>query len=92
MYELEEVDEEKVKDFAKVIILRQIQEIKAIFKYTSAKSSIGIDNLFETVGSELLALNIHLQDQDESVNKSIVITKKRNSRNINENKQKKCAC
>jgi hypothetical protein len=49
MYELEEVEETKVKAFAK--------EIGAIFKYTSAKNATGIDELFKSIGYKFLDPN-----------------------------------
>ncbi len=49
MYEMEEVEEEKGRAFAK--------EIGGIFKYTSAKTSTGIDELFRTIGNKFLDPN-----------------------------------
>lgn len=49
MYEMEEVEEEKGRAFAK--------EAGGIFKYTSAKNSTGIDELFRTIGNRFLDPN-----------------------------------
>jgi len=49
MYEMEEVEEEKGRAFAK--------EVGGIFKYTSAKNSTGIDELFRTIGNRFLDPN-----------------------------------
>jgi hypothetical protein len=49
MYELEEVSENEGRSFAK--------EIGAIFKYTSAKNSIGIDDLFLNIGNKFIDPN-----------------------------------
>ncbi len=46
---MEEVDEEKGREFAK--------EAGGIFKYTSAKNSTGIDELFRTIGNRFLDPN-----------------------------------
>lgn len=43
MYELEETDENRVKSFANVTCVITYQEIRAIFRYTSAKTGNGIE-------------------------------------------------
>jgi hypothetical protein len=49
MYENEEIEEKTGRDFAK--------EIGAIFKYTSAKNSNGVDELFRSAGNKFIDPN-----------------------------------
>ncbi len=56
---MEEVVENEGRAFAK--------EIGAIFKYTSAKNSIGIDDLFKSIGNKFLDPNY-----EESVKQSVI--------------------
>ena len=63
MYELEEVNDVKAKEFAMVYFTFIKQQVGAIFKYTSAKSSSGVDNIFECIGRELLNLNFESKEE-----------------------------
>jgi predicted GTPase len=90
MYDLEEVEEEKVKECAKVY-LYFIKEIGAIFKYTSAKNASGIDDLFESIGSTLLNLGIRT-DMEQTVNQSITISKRKQNKTKDKEEKKKKKC
>lgn len=63
MYEYEEVEESQGRAFAKVSLallntyLQSLQEIGAIFKYTSAKNANGIDDLFKSIGCKYIDPN-----------------------------------
>ena len=46
MYEMEEVEEEKGRQFAK--------DIGAIFKYTSSKNNTGIEEMFRAIGNRYI--------------------------------------
>jgi hypothetical protein len=54
MYDVEEVDESTGRNHAK--------EINAVFKYTSAKNSTGIEELFRIIGNKFIDPNF----EDES--------------------------
>lgn len=49
MYDQEEIEEEKVRAFAK--------EIDAIFRLTSAKNASGVDELFKVIGNKFIDPN-----------------------------------
>ena len=88
MFELEETDENKAKLFAK--------EIGAVFKYTSAKNSIGVDvqymiyyqELFDAIGTKFL-IREESKNLYDDVNQSISIDK---SKHKKKKEEKKNAC
>ena len=89
MYEHEEVDESEGRNFAK--------EIGAIFRYTSAKNSSNIDDLFKAIGNKIIDPNyeeggkIEEDPEHEKIrSQTIKITQKPTNSN-NENK-KECGC
>ena len=88
LYEEEQIEEEVGRNFAK--------DIGAIFRYTSAKNSSGIDELFKSIGQKLIDPNIKETGKiEKEVNdgkiraKSMTLTKKKH----NQKKEKSdCSC
>ena len=84
LFNEEEVDEEEAKKFAK--------SIGAIFKLTSCKESIGIDELFSECGKRYLEVN-KLIGNEVKVKKdsgNIKLGEKNATNNVNNNNKKKC--
>ena len=81
----EDVDEEEVKKFAK--------SIGAVFKLTSCKECIGIDELFEECGRKYLEVNNLLGSENKSKSdKGKVKLSENTNDNVNENKGRKKCC
>ena len=84
LFDEEEVDEEEAKEFAK--------SIGAIFKLTSCKESIGIDELFSECGKRYLEVN-KLIGNEVKVKKdsgNIKLGGTNATNNVNNNNKKKC--
>ena len=84
LFNEEEVDEEEAKKFAK--------SIGAIFKLTSCKESIGIDELFSECGKRYLEVN-KLIGNEVKVKKdsgNIKLGGTNATNNVNNNNKKKC--
>ena len=62
MYETEEVSEEEAKQLA--------DDLKAIFQFTSAKESTGIEDLFKKIGKKLLDPKSEHSENDKNTGKS----------------------
>ena len=87
LFQEEEVSEEEGKKFAK--------SIGAIFKQTSCKESIGIDELFEECGKKYLEVNnlINTDNKEKDKEKDKVILKNNKiDDNNNDGKKKKKFC
>jgi len=82
----EDVDEEEVKKFAK--------SIGAVFKLTSCKECIGIDELFEECGKKYLEVNNLIGSENKSKNNKgkVKLNENINNNNENENKGRKKCC
>lgn len=91
MYDVEEVEESTGKNFAK--------EVNAIFKYTSAKQSTGIEELFRIIGRKFIDPNYEDEgivldfsndnsDAIQARRQTVKIT--RGSNNVANNKKKGC--
>ena len=82
----EDVDEEEVKKFAK--------SIGAVFKLTSCKECIGIDELFEECGKKYLEVNKLIGSENKSKNDKgkVKLNENINNNNENENKGRKKCC
>jgi len=82
----EDVDEEEVKKFAK--------SIGAVFKLTSCKECIGIDELFEECGKKYLEVNnlIGSENKRKSDKGKVKLNENINNNNENENKGRKKCC
>ena len=76
LFQEEKVTEEEGKKFA--------ESIGAVFKLTSCKESIGIDELFVLCGQKYLESNQMISNNDKGKNGNIQLDKK------NEGKKKKC--
>ena len=81
LFEEEEVSEEEGKKFAK--------SIGAVFKLTSCKESIGIDELFEECGKKFLEINNMLNTNGKKKDKDKVKLNKENVEDKNNNEEKK---
>lgn len=84
MYEEEKVEEFVGREFAK--------EIGAIFRYTSAKNSSGIDELFKAIGQKLINPN-----HEEGGKEEEDVKKRRETFNLKDKKTERkkdgnCAC
>ncbi len=86
LFQEEEVSEEEGKKFAK--------SIGAVFKLTSCKESIGIDELFEECGKKFLEINNMLNTNGKKKDKDKVKLNKENveDKNNDEGKKKKKFC
>ena len=84
LFNEEEVDEEEAKKFAK--------SIGAVFKLTSCKESIGIDELFEECGKRYLELNnlIGNEKKEKKETGNIIIGQKDVVNNGTKGKKKFC--
>ena len=82
----EDVDEEEVKKFAK--------SIGAVFKLTSCKECIGIDELFEECGKKYLEVNNLIGSENKIKNDKgkVKLNENINNNNENENKGRKKCC
>ena len=82
----EDVDEEEVKKFAK--------SIGAVFKLTSCKECIGIDELFEECGKKYLEINNLIGSENKIKNDKgkVKLNENINNNNENENKGRKKCC
>ena len=82
----EDVDEEEVKKFAK--------SIGAVFKLTSCKECIGIDELFEECGKKYLEINNLIGSENKIKNDKgkVKLNEDINNNNENENKGRKKCC
>jgi hypothetical protein len=88
MYDVEEVEESLGRNYAR--------EVNAVFKYTSAKNSTGIEELFRIIGNKFIDPNY---EDDNSVpdvlNDNVDVTRKqtvRISRAITSTDKKKGCC
>ena len=85
LFQEEEVSEEEVKKFAK--------SVGAIFKLTSCKECIGIDELFEECGKKYLEVNNLLTvDNKPKKDNKVKLENNINNNNNNETKPKKKCC
>ena len=87
LFQDEEVSEEEAKQFAK--------SIGAVYKQTSCKESIGIDELFEECGKKYLeANNLTNTTNNKSKDNKVKLTKENSgdNNNNNTNKGKKKCC
>ena len=82
----EDVDEEEVKKFAK--------SLGAVFKLTSCKECIGIDELFEECGKKYLEVNNLIGSENKIKNDKgkVKLNENINNNNENENKGRKKCC
>ena len=85
LFQDEEVTEEEGKKFA--------QSVGAVFKATSCKESIGIDELFEECGKKYLEANNLLNTNKKGKKENVKLTNNTNENtNNNGNKGKKKCC
>ena len=86
LFQEEEVSEEEVRKYA--------NSIGAVFKLTSCKESIGIDELFQECGKKYLEVNklIDNNSKEKDKDKDKVVLKKDNNNNDNGNGKKKKCC
>ena len=85
LFQDEEVTEEEGKKFA--------QSVGAVFKATSCKESIGIDELFEECGKKYLEVNNLLNTNKKGKKENVKLTNNTNENtNNNGNKGKKKCC
>ena len=85
LFQEEDVSEEEGKKFA--------QSIGAVFKLTSCKESIGIDELFEECGRKYLETNNLINNKDnKQKDDKVKITNETNSKNNGNSKGKKKCC
>lgn len=87
LYEEEQVEESVGRNFAK--------EIGAIFRYTSAKNSSGIDELFKAIGGKLIDPNFQEggkveKDFEQEKNRGQSISLNKKNHTSNEKKESKC--
>ena len=84
LFQEEEVPEDEVKKYA--------QSIGAIFKPTSCKESIGIDELFQECGKKFLESNnlLKINKKEKANDKPIKLENKKEDKNNNNNKRKCC--
>ena len=84
LFNEEEVDEEEAKKFAK--------SIGAIFKLTSCKESIGIDELFSECGKRYLEVNKLIGNEVKAKKDTgkIKLGETNATNNVNNNNKKKC--
>ena len=84
LFQEEEVPEDEVKKFA--------QSIGAIFKPTSCKESIGIDELFQECGKKFLENNnlLKINNKEKANDKPTKLENKKEDKNNNNNKRKCC--
>lgn len=80
LYEKEEVQEEIARQFA--------NEINAIFMYTSASISVGIDQLFHYLGCKYIDKDFKVEDVKLSDIKKNLAQKKENNNNKDKDKKK----
>ena len=85
LYENETVDKNEVKEFS--------NEVNAVFKYTSAKQNVSIDELFEELGKNFLkssfVKDIIQKEQVNNENQNFKLDKKKKSTK-NEGNKKGC--
>ena len=87
MYEEEQIDESVGREFAK--------EIGAIFRYTSAKNSSGIDELFKAIGNKLIDPNYQeggKVEEDIEHDRNRATTMKLNKNKQSDKKEKGGCC
>ena len=84
LFQEEEVPEDEVKKYA--------QSIGAIFKPTSCKESIGIDELFQECGKKFLENNnlLKINNKEKANDKPTKLENKKEDKNNNNNKRKCC--
>jgi Ras-related protein Rab-21 len=84
LFQEEEVPDDEVKKFA--------QSIGAIFKPTSCKECIGIDELFQECGKKFLENNnlLKINNKEKANDKPIKLENKKEDKNNNNNKRKCC--
>ena len=84
LFQEEEVPEDEVKKYA--------QSIGAIFKPTSCKECIGIDELFQECGKKFLENNnlLKINNKEKANDKPIKLENKKEDKNNNNNKRKCC--
>ena len=84
LFQEEEVTEDEVKKYA--------QSIGAIFKPTSCKESIGIDELFQECGKKFLENNnlLKINNKEKANDKPTKLENKKEDKNNNNNKRKCC--
>ena len=78
----EQVKEEEVTDYAK--------EIGVIFKLTSACTSVGIEELFKSIGCKLIDPNYKDDDNIENKDNNAVIQLDKNQVKNDEKKKNNC--
>ena len=84
LFQEEEVSEEEVKKYA--------NSIGAVFKLTSCKESIGIDELFQECGKKYLEVNKLIDNNNKDKDKEKVVLKDNNNNNDNGTAKKKKFC
>ena len=85
MYEFEEVSDEEAKNYAK--------EINAIFQKTSAKTDVGVNELFKMIGQKVVnpqAENTSNLTKDEQKKRGDKLKKDKIKKESNNNKINKC--
>ena len=82
LFQEEEVPEEEVKQFAK--------SIGAIFKPTSCKENIGVDELFKECGKKYLESNDLVKIKKKDNDKVVKLDNKKDDNKNNNNGKKKC--
>ena len=80
LYESRKVKEEKVLEFVK--------SINAIFQYTSAKNSSGIEELFEKIGKKYFNPDINIIDEENKERELYEQKKRQKGQKNNDNKVK----
>ena len=84
LFQEEQVTEDEGKQFAK--------SIGAVFRLTSCKENIGIDELFEECGEKYLEVNNLISNSDKKGNDGNLKLEKDKGNNNNETKKKKKFC
>jgi len=80
LYENRDVQDEEAKEFAK--------SINAIFQYTSAKNSSGIEELFEKIGKKYFNPDINIIDEENKERELYEQKKRQKGQKNNDNKVK----
>jgi len=84
LFQDEEVPEDEGKQFAK--------SIGAVFRQTSCKENIGIDELFEECGEKYLEINNLINSDKKGNEANLKLEKDKSNDNNNETKKKKKFC
>ena len=84
LFQEEEVSEEEVKKYA--------NSIGAVFKLTSCKESIGIDELFQECGKKYLEVNKLIDNNNNKDKEKVILKNDNNNNNNNGNAKKKKFC